>query len=296
MKNYNSVLIIYNPNAMKGKIDEHLPHIKQRLLLRYAQVDSMYSPTEDGAEALAFKNASKYDIVVVCGGDGTVNQVINGVVKSNANSVVAVLPFGTGNDIARTLNIAQELDKAIDSILRLNTTNYDLISYDTHYITSSLATGYLTSVTYSTSSKAKKHMGRFAYFLSCLKNMFKFKTLPITITCDGERIHDKFVFFMLLNSAYMGGFKINEEDDFANGKVKMVLIKKSKFLGSFFAFIKLFTRGINSVKKSKLVIVKDVKNVEIENHSNSPFTMDGEKVNFLKKTITVSTPITIVKN
>ena len=281
---------------MKGKIDEHLPYIKQRLLLRYAQVDAMYSPTEDGAEALAFKNATKYDIVVACGGDGTVNQVINGVVKSKANCVVAILPFGTGNDMARTLNIPLDLDKAIDSILRLNLTDYDLMFDGTHYITSSLATGYLTSVTYSTSNKAKKRMGRFAYFLSCLKQMFKFKTLPITITCDGERIHDKFVYFMLLNTVGVGGFKINEADNFGNGKVKMVLIKKSKFLGSFFAFVKLFTRGFNSVKKSKLVIIKDVKNIEIENHSNSPFTMDGEKIKFLKKIIIVSTPITIVKN
>ena len=281
---------------MKGKIDEHLPYIKQRLLLRYAQVDSMYSPTEDGAETLALKNAGKYDIVVACGGDGTVNQVINGVVKSKANSVVAILPFGTGNDIARTLNISQDLDKAIDSILRLNITNYDLMCDGSHYITSSLATGYLTSVTYSTSNKAKKRMGRFAYFLSCFKYMFKFKTLPITITCDGERIHNKFVFFMLLNTSGVGGFSINEKDDFCNGKVKMLLIQKSKFLGSFFAFVKLFTRGINSVKKSKLVTIKDIKDVEIENHSNSPFTMDGEKIKFLKKTISVSTPITIVKN
>lgn len=296
MKNYNSVLIIYNPNAMKGKIDEHLPYIKQRLLLRYAQVDAMYSPNEDGAEVLALKNASKYDIVVACGGDGTVNQVINGVIKSKANSVVAILPFGTGNDIARTLNIPLDLDKAIDSVLRLNLTDYDLMFDGTHYISSSLATGYLTSVTYSTSNKAKKRMGRFAYFLSCLKQMFKFKTLPITITCDGERIHDKFVYFILLNTASVGGFKINDTDNFGNGKVKMVLIKKSKFLGSFFTFVKLFTRGVDAVKKSKLVIIKDVKKVDIENHSNSPFTMDGEKIKFLKKTISISTPITIVKN
>lgn len=280
---------------MKGKIDEHLPYIKQRLLLRYAQVEAMYSPTEDGAEALALKNASKYDVVVACGGDGTVNQIINGVVKSKANCVVAILPLGTSNDLAKTLNIPHNLDKAIDCILRLNITNYDLMFDGEHYITSSLATGYLTSVTYSTSNKAKKKMGRFAYFLSCLKQMFKFKTLPITITCDGERIHDKFVYFMLINTNSFSGVNINKYDNFSDGKIKLVLIKKSKFLGSFFVFMKMLIKGIDSVKKSKLLIVKNAINVEIENHSNSPFTMDGEKVKFLKKTISVSTPITIVK-
>ena len=281
---------------MKGKIDEFLPYIKQRLLLRYVQVDAIFSPTEDGAESLALKNASKYDIVVACGGDGTVNQVINGVVKSKANCVVAILPFGTSNDLAKTLNISTKLDKAIDSILRLNLTNYDLLSDGENYITSSLATGYLTSAVYTASSKAKRRVGRFAYVIAAIKKMFKFKTLPITVTCDGERVHDKFVYFMLINTESFSGNKINKHDNFSNGKVKIVLIKKGRFLGSFFTLLKMFFNGIDSVRKSKLATIKDVQKVEIENHSNSPFTIDGEKIKFLKKTITVSTPITIVKN
>lgn len=281
---------------MKGKIDEYLPYIKQRLLLRYPQVDSMYSPTEDGAEALALKNANKYDIVVACGGDGTVNQVVNGVVKSKANSVVAVLPFGTSNDLAQTLGISQNLDLAIDSILRLNTTNYELMFDGTNYITTSLAAGYLTDVAYSTSNTAKQRMGRFAYFLSTLKYLFKFKTLPITVTYDGARVHDKIVYLMLLNATSIGGKVINKEDNYSNGKVKMVLIKKGKFLGSFCAYIKMMLFGLNSIKKNKLVSVVDVKNIEIENHSNSPFTCDGEKVKFLKKHISITAPIIVVKN
>jgi len=296
VKNCSSVLIIYNPNAKKGKIDEQLPYIKQRLLLRYSQVDAMYSPTEDGAEALAFKNASKYDVVVACGGDGTVNQVVNGVLKSKSNAVVAILPFGTSNDLARTLNIPLDIDGAINTILRLNITNYDLLNDGERYITSSLATGYLTSVSYTTTDKAKKRVGRFAYFISCLKQMFKLKNLPITITCDGERIHDKFVYFMLVNSSSVNGVTINKHDSFNDGMVKLALIKKSKLLGSFFVYLKMFTRGIDSVRKSKLVVVKNVKKIEIENHSNSPFTMDGGKIKFLKKTLTVSTPMQIVKN
>ena len=281
---------------MKGRIDEQLPYIKQRLLLRFPQVDSMYSPTEDGAESLAFKNANKYDVVVACGGDGTVNQVVNGVVKSKANCVIAILPYGTSNDLANTLNISNNIDKAIDSILRLNLTDYDLLTDGNKYITSSLATGYLTSAAYSASNKAKKKVGKFAYVLTAIKKMFKFKTLPITVTCDGERVHDKFIYFMLINTNSFNGFNINKKDDFSNGKVKLVLIKKSKFLGSFFVFLKMITKGIDSIRKSKLAIIKDVKKIEIENHSNSSFTVDGEKEMFLKKTITVSTPITIVKN
>lgn len=281
---------------MKGKVDNYIPYIKQRLLLRYAVVDAMYSPNTDGAEELSFKYANKYDIVVVVGGDGTLHQVINGVMKSKANCLVAVLPFGTCNDVARTLNIPTKLDKAIDTVLRLNTTEYDLIYDGNEYIAYSLATGYLTKSTYAATNKAKKRFGRFAYFLSAIKCMFKFKALPITVKCDGERIHGKFVYFMLINGENAGGFKLNKGDDVHNGKVKMVIIKRSKFLGSFINFIKLFLFGINSIKKSKLAIVRDVKNVEIENHANAPFTVDGEKSKFLKKQVKIVTPIVMVKN
>ncbi len=295
MKNYSSVLIIYNPNAMRGKIDEFMPKIKQRLLLRYDVVDCMTSPKIDGALELSMKHAGKYDIVVSCGGDGTLHQVVNGIIKSGHNPLIGILPYGTCNDVASTLKIPKNLDKAIDCLLRLNTTKYDLLFDGSNYITYSLATGYLTRSTYSATNNSKRKFGRFAYFLNALKYVFKFKSLPLTVTVDGERIHGKFIYCMLINSEYAGGFRLNKGEDLANERTKLVLIKKTKALGGFINFFKLFFFGVNSIKKSKNVIVMDAKNVVIENHSNAPFTMDGEKLNFLKKELSANYQITFIK-
>ena len=294
MKQPNSLLIIYNPTAMKGKIDEHLPQIKQRLSMRFSVVDAITSPTPDGTEELAYKNASKYDIIVSCGGDGTLHQVVNGVMKSGANTIVGILPFGSCNDVARTLKIPLNLDKAIDCILRLNTTNYDLMFDGSEYITYSLTTGYLTGVSYSSPSKLKKKFGRFSYVLSAIKFIFNFKCHPMTITCDGERIHGKFFFTLLVNGESTGGFHINKGQNIANNKVKLVMIKKSG-IASLFTFLKLFLRGLNSIKKSKCAIVRECNTFEIENHSNSPFALDGEKSQFLKKRIEVNQMIKFIK-
>ena len=78
---------------MKGKIDKFIPHIKERLLLRFSIVDCLFSDNVDGAFTLSQKYANKYDIVVACGGDGTVHQVVNGVKKSGANCVVGIFSF-----------------------------------------------------------------------------------------------------------------------------------------------------------------------------------------------------------
>jgi len=295
VKNYQSVLIIYNPNAMKGKVDEYIPKIKQRLLLRFIQVDAMSSPEINGAETLANKYAGKYDIIVSCGGDGTLHNVINGIMKSEFRPTVAILPFGTCNDIARTLKIPFDLDKAIDCILRLNTTNYDLMSDGNQYISYSLATGYLVKSTYSPTNKLKRRFGRFAYFLCALKCLFKFDSIPITLTLEGERIHTKVAYLMVINGESAGGFHLNKNEVVNNGKVKMVLIKKTNPFSNFVTFMKLFFFGIKSIIRSKNTVVRDVKHLEIENHSNVTFVLDGEKTKFLRKEIEVNSQIEIIK-
>lgn len=279
---------------MKGKIDEHLPHIKQRLSLRFPQVDAMATPVE-GAEDLAFAFAGKYDIIVSCGGDGTLHEVINGVMKSGSQPTIAILPFGTCNDVARTFKIPFDLDKAIDCILRLNTTSYDVMFDGSDYITYALATGYLTKASYAASSKVKKKIGRLAYVFSGIRCMFQFEALPITITCDNERIDGKFVYMMAMNGESTGGFKLNKGEIINNGKVKLVLIKRGRGVSSLFTFIKLFLFGIKSIMKSKNAIIREVTRFEIENHANTPFTLDGEKAKFLKKKIQVKQVKSIVK-
>lgn len=280
---------------MKGKIDEHLPAIKQRLSLRYSVVDAITSTTANGTEELAQKNASKYDIIISCGGDGTLHQVVNGVMKSGATPMVGILPFGSCNDVARTLKIPLELNKAVDCILRLNTTNYDLMFDGNEYTTYSLTTGYLTGVSYSAPSGLKRTFGRFGYVLSAFKYIFKFKCQPITITADGERIHGKFFFTLLVNGESTGGFKINKGEHLSNNKVKLVMIKKNGIF-SLFTFLKLFLFGIKSISKNKSAIVRDCNVIEIENHSNAPFALDGEKTQFLKKHIDVNQMIKFIKD
>jgi len=293
VKDIQKVLIIYNPKAMKGRVQEFLPSIKQRLSLRFAQVDDVCAPSADGNEDLARKNAEKYDIIVSLGGDGTLHQIVSGVAKSGADCKIGVLPFGTCNDVARTLGVPRNLDGAIDCILRLNSTKYDVMYDGDGYAVYSLATGYLTQTSYAASTKSKKRFGRLAYVFLGIKLAFRYIGIPMTVTCDGERIHDKFSYFMLMNGESVGGFKLNKGEVLNNNKVKVVMVKK-KGLGSLFAFVKLFMFGINSVKKSKYVIVRDANDILIENHSNEPFTLDGEKATFLKKRIQVNNAISFI--
>lgn len=295
MKNSaKSVLVIYNPGAKRGKIEEIIPNIKKRLSLRYSSVDFMAGQTANGAEELAAQYADKYDIIVSCGGDGTLHQVVNGVAKSGHNPLIGILPFGTCNDVSRTLNIPKKLDKAIDCILRLNTTKYDVMFDGTNYISYSLAAGYFTPVSFATSSTLKRRFGRFAYFLYAFKILFKSKFMPMTITFGEEKYNGKVAFILIMNGTSVAGFKLNKGEDLANNSVKLVVVKGANPFATFFRFLKLFMFGIKAVKKSKQVIVADISECEIKNPSNEAFAVDGEREEFLKKTITVTNQITFI--
>ncbi len=294
MKTYSSVLVIYNPDAMKGKIEENLPHIRERLSLRYSTVDTIASQSASDSTSIAEKNAGKYDIIVAVGGDGTLHNVVNGVAKAEEKCIVGVLPFGTCNDVARSLGIPFDLDRALDCILRLNLTNYDLMFDGEQYITYTLASGYLTNVAFKAKQSAKKRVGRFAYVWAGLGGLFSIKKLPFTFVVDNARVHGKFIYVMLLNGRSAGGFKINKGEDLSNGKIKFVAIKASKGLGAVSTFVKMFTKGVDAIRKSKHAVVLDASKVTIENPSNEPFTLDGEKVKFLKKQIKVTETIKII--
>lgn len=279
---------------MKGKVGDFLPKIKQRLMVRYTIVDCLTGTSASDMEYLAEKNASKYDVIVACGGDGTLHLVVNGVMKSGANPIVGVLPFGTCNDVAKSLHIPTDLDQALDCLLRLNTIDYDLMYDGENYGVYALAAGYLTKCSYRTSDKVKKRVGRFAYVLNGLKSIFKFRSLPMTIVADGVRYHDRFAYCLFVNGEYTGGFRVNKGEDLHNNKVKMVLIRRKNWFASLCVYARLFIFGINNIKKSRYVNICDVNNVTIENHSNTSFIFDGEKCKFLKKQIVVNHSIKMI--
>lgn len=293
-KDVSSILIIYNPTALKGKIGEFLPQIKQRLETRYTVVDYTTAKSAADMSALAEKSAPKYDVIVSCGGDGTLHQIINGIMKSEFRPYVGVLPFGTCNDVAHSLHIPNKMNQAIDCLLRMNFVEYDLMFDGLNYGIYAMATGYLTNCSYGASAKAKKNFGRMAYVGYAFKKLFKFKAIPLTVVADKQRLHGKFYYAMLMNGERAGGFKLNKGENLSNGKVKLVMIKQKNRFSSFISFIKLFAFGINSIRRSKNTIVLDVHQVQIENPSNEPFSFDGEKCKFLKKKITVNNSIKLI--
>lgn len=288
-----SLLVIYNPNARKGKIKQVMPYILERLSTKFKPCEAVQSKSAEDMVDLARKNSEKYDCIVVAGGDGSIHHVINGVKQGKGRPTLGFLPYGTVNDVCRTLNVPHDLDKAIDVILRGETVKYDIMQEGDNYMIYTFAGGMFVSTSFKTSTTFKRIMGKLAYFITGAKQLFSMRTLPLTVTIDGERHHGRYIMMMVLNSTSAAGFKINKERDIDDGLIDVILVeKKRSYIKALFVLLKMFLFGLNSVRKSKNVVMQKCKTVKIENHSNEPFTQDGEEAKFLTKEISITSPIT----
>src|SRR5690606_15238279 len=128
----------------------------------------------------------KYDIVVAAGGDGTLNEVVNGLAEQDYRPKLGVIPMGTTNDFARALHIPRDIPKAVDIIVRGDTIPVDIGRMNEKYFINIAGGGRITELTYEVPSKLKTMIGQLAYYLKGIEMLPSIKATPLTIEYDGK--------------------------------------------------------------------------------------------------------------
>lgn len=273
-------LFIYNPNSGKGRVAKKEHYIEEKLKTKYNKVDVMRTEHPHHASIIASENYNKYDTFVVSGGDGTLNEVINAIAEKENAPVIGYIPTGTTNDVAHSLKIPRNIKKAVKVILNGKVFNHDIFKVNDKYGIYVCATGLGCEISYETKQTHKKFWGRLAYFFSGAKKIFKSKPLHIKLKHDNEIIEQNCALLLIVNSRYVGGFKINKNARLDDGYVDVVMIecpKKNKFsLLSMFSIAKLFLFGLNYNKKKRRVTYLRLKDFEIELKNNAEINLDGE--------------------
>jgi|LGOV01.1.fsa_nt_gb diacylglycerol kinase (ATP) len=275
-------VVIYNPFAKKGKIKDNKQLIKDTLLQKFEEVDFLESEYNNHTSELAASACGVYDVIVAAGGDGTFNEVVNGIAEKENKPMVAFLPCGTVNDVARSLGIPKNIEGALQVILGGKAFKHDIFKANDRYGVYVLTAGLFSRSTYITDQEKKRKFGWLAYFAQGFKDLFRPNNIRIKITCDNnDSIEDNFAFIMLANSNSVAGFHVNENATLNDGLVDVVLIKQSRILSltnlfSGLRLVKLFLFRIRSLKNDVRVTHVEAKNVSIKNYSDAEFNMDGE--------------------
>lgn len=222
------MLFVYNPHAGKERIRSNLLDIID--IFTKAGYEVTAHPTQKQGDAIeaTLKKAHKYEILVCCGGDGTLDEVVTGMMKRAYRIPIGYIPAGTTNDFARSLGIPGNMMKAAQSIVAGNRFACDIGSFNNDTFVYIAAFGLFTDVSYETDQNVKNVLGHLAYILEGAKRLNKYPSYHLRVTANGQTLEEDFMYGMVSNSRSAGGFKniTGKNVKLDDGVFEVTLIKK----------------------------------------------------------------------
>lgn len=185
-------------------------------------------PTQERLDACAAAKYAcnvGYDLIVCSGGDGTLNEVIQGVMKSEDKIPIGYIPAGSTNDFARGVGIPKGIEEAVQWIINGKPYPCDIGSFNDKYFTYIAAFGAFIEVTYETSQQAKNMLGHAAYILNGLTKLKSIKSYHMSVTYDTGTIEDDYIFGMVTNSSSVAGLLSLSDFLLDDGLYEVTLIK-----------------------------------------------------------------------
>ncbi|NCB41591.1 MAG: diacylglycerol kinase family lipid kinase [Clostridia bacterium] len=218
-----------------------------------------------------------YESLVCCGGDGTLNEVVTGILQANKPLPLGYIPTGSTNDFARTLKIPISPVFATELILKNKTISIDAGCFNSsRYFAYIASFGAFSSVSYDASQEAKNKFGHFAYLIEGLKNIPLIKPYSIRLTADGEKMEGDFIFGAVTNTTSVAGIVRIKSSivDLQDGLFEVILVKNPR---TAIDFNKIISGITNSNFDNDMFLFFKAKDIEFTFPKKMYWTLDGEK-------------------
>ena len=270
------MLFILNPNAGQRKANRYLAEILS--IFNRADYDVQVYVTAGRGEAMevAKTRAGEVDLVVCCGGDGTYNETMTGLLQSGAEIPIGYIPAGSTNDFASSLGLPTNPLAAAKMIAGGVVQRYDVGSFGGRHFAYVASFGAFTRTSYATPQSIKNSLGHMAYLLEGIQELSQIKTHHLRIETGEEVIEDDFLFGAICNSTSLGGIlKLDSSVvDMQDGKFELLLVRAPKDIIELTACLQAVqTKKYNC----KMMTFLNTGNLRIYAPEDMPWTIDGEK-------------------
>lgn len=271
------MLFIYNPNAGKGLLKPKLSDVLD--IMVKAGYELVVYPTQSYKDAYrkVVHMDNDYDMVVCSGGDGTLDEVVTGMMKRDKEDRIPIgyIPTGTTNDFANSLHISRDIMEAADTAVHGKPFACDVGRFNKDVFVYVAAFGLFTDVPYQTDQKLKNALGHAAYVLEGVKRLSNVPSYHIKITADDRVIEDEFMIGMITNSKSVAGFRsiMGKDVKFDDGEFEVMLIKKPK---SLIGLQEIITALLVESFDTKHMYTFKAKEITLESKEEIPWTLDGE--------------------
>ena len=269
------MLFIYNPHAGKASIRSNLLDMID--IFTKAGFEVTAYPTQEKGDAIKATKERSHDfqILACSGGDGTLDEVVTGMMECKKRIPIGYVPAGTTNDFAKSLGISSNMLKATQAIVEGKMFPCDIGSFNEDTFVYIAAFGLFTDVSYATDQQIKNVLGHMAYVLEGAKRISSIPSYHVKYSHDGIEREGDFVFGMITNSLSVGGFKkiTGKNVELDDGLFEVTMIKKPKNMIELNLILtsligrKIVTEYMDCFKTDNLVL---------ETEEEISWTLDGE--------------------
>ena len=224
------LLFIYNPRSGKAQIKYKLNDILETFVRAGYEV-TVYPTLKTGDAGELVKNRDQdYELIVCSGGDGTLDEVVTGMMQSGRRTPIGYIPAGSTNDFAGSLGLPKNMLRAAQVAIEGKDFPCDVGSFNDDIFVYIAAFGIFTDVSYETDQEMKNILGHMAYILEGMKRLPSVRSYPMKVSYKGCTIVDDFIFGMVTNSRSVGGFKdiTGKNVKMDDGVFEVTLIRKPK--------------------------------------------------------------------
>ena len=224
-------LMIMNPVSGKMSLIKNFAEITRILKDAGYELDIRCTSGKGSAQKIVRENALDNDIIICCGGDGTLNDIINGIMESDISVPVGYIPCGTTNDFATSIGLSKNVVRATKDIVSGRPVEIDVGKFGQTYFSYVASFGAFTQSSYATPQNMKNAFGHFAYVLEGVKEIPYLKPTILKITTEtGEEYSGEYVLGAVANTTSIGGIiKLDTAYvDMSDGEFEVLLIKYPK--------------------------------------------------------------------
>ena len=269
------LLFVFNPRSGKAQIKNQLLDIVDTMVKADYEVTIYPTQCAGDAKEKVEAYAGNYDLVVCSGGDGTLDEVVTGMMKRKEQIPIGYIPTGTTNDFARSLHIPKDMLKAADTAVNGIVFPCDIGKFNHDFFVYIAAFGLFTDVSYQTKQEVKNVLGHLAYVLEGMKRLYNVPSYRIKVTHDDQVIEDEFIFGMVTNSRSIGGFRnmVGKSIVFDDGEFEVTLIKTPK---NPLALQEIIAAILIEQIDTKHMYTFKANSLKLESLEEIPWTLDGE--------------------
>lgn len=269
--------LLFLVNAHAGKEAIRTPFLPiMNTFVRAGYEPTVYITQRSGElPAIAAQRAEEYDLVVCSGGDGTLNETINGLLQCKHPPVLGYIPAGTTNDFARSLGLPKNMEKAAEVAVNGAAIDLDVGRFGNDYFSYVAAFGAFTEVSYATPQDIKNLLGKLAYLLEGAQRLSSLHPYSIRVEHDGGVVEDDILVGLVSNSSSVAGLPIGRFMDvsMSDGLLEVTLVRNPPSILDL-------TRVINHLLASQLdpdmIYSFKTKKLKITCEKPIPWTLDGE--------------------